>query len=286
MAINFKLVISLLIILPFTFAALNGKCSGRSGICISTTSCSKYKGTSFSGYCPNDSNDIRCCDSIGCTASGKSGKCMFESQCTGTTYSGLCPGGNDFKCCVEGPGETGGSTGDSTSKSVTQLVTSLLKYEEGTHRNGICYAYKDSLGYPTIGYGKLCEHVVVSSDAQAKPYCDKLGTCSAQKAEKWLQDEISSKTSCVLTNSNIKAAYNKASNYRKAIIISMAYQLGCAGLAGFKQTLSYMANGNWASAATAMVDSNWYRQTPNRANRHAHVIRNNNCGNFCGDYGW
>ena len=174
-----------------------------------------------------------------------------------------------------------------SAKTVKELATSLLKFEEGTHKNGVCYPYKDSLGYPTIGYGKLCSSNKVSNDVEARNACKSyVSVCTAEKAKQWLSDEINSKTSCVQTNSVIKPAYNKASNYRKAILISMAYQLGCNGLAGFKKTLSYMANSQWDKAATEMLDSAWNRQTPNRAKRHAHVIRNNNCGNFCSNYGW
>ena len=100
MHFNSKLILTLLAIISTTFAATNGQCSGRSGICISTSSCSQSGGTSYSGKCPNDPNDIKCCDNIPCTADGKSGKCVFTSECDGETYSGKCPGGNDFKCCV------------------------------------------------------------------------------------------------------------------------------------------------------------------------------------------
>ena len=47
-----------------------------------------------------------------------------------------------------------------------------------------------------------------------------------------------------------------------------------------------MDDGDWANAATEMLDSQWARQTKNRANRHSYVIRNDKCGDFCKDYGW
>ena len=100
MHFNSKLFLTLLATISTIFAATNDKCSGRSGICISTSTCSNYGGTSYTGKCPNDPNDVRCCDNIPCTADGKSGNCVFTSQCDGETYSGKCPGGNDFKCCV------------------------------------------------------------------------------------------------------------------------------------------------------------------------------------------
>ena len=65
----------------------------------------------------------------------------------------------------------------------------------------------------------------------------------------------------------------------------MAFQLGCNGLAGFKQTLGYMANGKWETASKEMVNSLWAKQTRNRANRQSYVIKNNSCGGFCKNYG-
>ena len=111
---SLKLILILLITLPTFFAAVNGGCSGRSGICIKTSTCSNFGGQSFSGKCPSDPNDVKCCDNIPCTANdGRSGSCVFTSQCNGETFSGKCPGGSDFKCCVSG-GKTSTSTTDST----------------------------------------------------------------------------------------------------------------------------------------------------------------------------
>ena len=175
----------------------------------------------------------------------------------------------------------------STSQTVNSLVTSLLMYEEGTNPKGVCVPYIDSEGYPTIGYGQLCSSTKVSTQAQCNSACSKYSeNCSGKKAKQWLSNEISEKTSCVSTNANIKGAYNKASNYRKAILISMAYQLGCGGLAGFTNTLSLMAKGDWSAASLEMLNSKWARQTPNRAKRHSVVIKTNGCGDFCKDYGW
>ena len=99
-----KLYLTLLItvIIPSIFAAINGSCTGRNGICISTDNCSKYNGQSFTGKCPSDPNGIKCCDNIPCKADdGRTGKCVFTNQCYGEAISGKCPGGSNFKCCVE-----------------------------------------------------------------------------------------------------------------------------------------------------------------------------------------
>lgn len=67
----------------------------------------------------------------------------------------------------------------------------------------------------------------------------------------------------------------------------MAYQMGCQKLSTFVKTLDYMAKEDWDNAATEMLDSNWARQTENRANRHSYVTRYDNCGDdFCKLYGW
>jgi hypothetical protein len=104
MSFNFKLILALLVTIPAIFAAVNGECNGRTGICINTDKCSSYGGQTFSGKCPSDPNDVKCCDNIPCTANdGRKGSCLFTSQCNGEIFSGKCPGGSDFKCCVNTP---------------------------------------------------------------------------------------------------------------------------------------------------------------------------------------
>jgi len=206
----------------------------------------------------------------------------------GVTYYGKDPFSASWAVTSKGYTQFSGITPKQNNASVKSLVTSLLVFEEGTNPKGVCVPYIDSLGYPTIGYGQLCKNSKVNTLAQANSACASYTkNCTAAKAKQWLSNEIDSKTSCINNYAVIKNAYNKASNKRKAIIISMAYQMGCAGLAQFTTTLGHMANGNWNSASTSMLDSLWARQTPNRAKRHSYVIKNNNCGSdFCSNYGW
>ena len=110
-----KFIIILLAVISTTFAATNGKCSGRTGICIDSSKCSSAGGTTYSGKCPSDPNSIKCCDNIPCKANdGRSGKCVFSDQCSGDSVSGKCPGGTNFKCCLGGSGG-GGDGGDGQS---------------------------------------------------------------------------------------------------------------------------------------------------------------------------
>jgi len=101
MRFNSRLVLSLLAVVPSALAAVNGACSNNvKGICISTGTCGNYHGTTSTGNCPSDPNDVKCCSNIPCSADGMTGSCMFTNECDGTTYSGLCPGGSNFKCCI------------------------------------------------------------------------------------------------------------------------------------------------------------------------------------------
>ena len=131
---NLIIILSLLVIIPTTFADVNGKCTGRNGICITISNCRNFGGISYSGKCPNDPNDVKCCDDIPCaTDDGRKGSCVFSEQCNGEKITGKCPGGNNFICCIgkdtsfNGPCNGGGGACinvDNTSCD-TQTVTGL-----------------------------------------------------------------------------------------------------------------------------------------------------------------
>ena len=59
----------------------------------------------------------------------------------------------------------------------------------------------------------------------------------------------------------------------KLVIVNMSYQMGLSGVLRFKRALAAMEIKNWDLAATEMLDSLWARQTPNRANELADLIR-------------
>ena len=60
---------------------------------------------------------------------------------------------------------------------------------------------------------------------------------------------------------------------RQAALVSMAFQMGLSGLLSFKRTLATMASGDWEKASREMLNSKWARQTPERAQRTAYIIR-------------
>ena len=149
-----KFILILLLAISTTFASVNGPCSGVDGICIDTSKCSSYSGTSVSGKCPSDPSNIKCCDSISCSANGKTGKCAFASQCDGETVSGKCPGGSDFKCCLgkvkEGGGPSGDTSGDSSSSGGGKPSWYVNQNE---HTKTICKIGGENKSVATSGCG-------------------------------------------------------------------------------------------------------------------------------------
>lgn len=67
--------------------------------------------------------------------------------------------------------------------------------------------------------------------------------------------------------------FTALSEARQAVLISMGFQMGLAGLYGFKNTLKFIAAGNYEQAAQNMLASKWARQTAPRAKRAAQMMR-------------
>ena len=59
----------------------------------------------------------------------------------------------------------------------------------------------------------------------------------------------------------------------KLVLMDMAYQMGITGLFKFKNMLSAIKEGDYSRAADELLDSNYARQTQNRANRNADLLR-------------
>ena len=57
------------------------------------------------------------------------------------------------------------------------------------------------------------------------------------------------------------------------VVYEMCYQLGLGGFSKFKKTIALLRLGNYEECASEMLDSKWYRQTPNRAQRLSDIIK-------------
>ena len=149
-------------------------------------------------------------------------------------------------------------------------ITKLLQYEEGFREK----PYLCSEGYPTVGTGIR----IGPKGADLKNY---EFTVPKEVDAVWLQCKLNECMRGMLSNERISRAMNVLDEARTAVLVSMAYQMGVAGLAQFKDTLSLVEHKHFEDAAVAMLQSKWATQTPNRAKRHAEQMRS---GLWCSEY--
>lgn len=68
--------------------------------------------------------------------------------------------------------------------------------------------------------------------------------------------------------------FNRLSEVRKQVLLSMAYQMGTGGLLGFRHMLAALAVGDFGKAAKEMLNSKWARHdSPARAKRLSEMMR-------------
>lgn len=118
--------------------------------------------------------------------------------------------------------------------------------------------YKDSVGKPTVGYGFL---VAALSPDEPKLNGGKAEPMSKEVADKILNLKVSKLKKRVFQC--LPWLESKPQNVQDTLI-EMAYQLGLAGLMGFRHTLGCIEAGNYAQAARNLRASLLYRQTPKR----------------------
>lgn len=144
---------------------------------------------------------------------------------------------------------------------MSQIIP-LLNFEEGFRAR----PYIDTEGYPTVGVGFL----IGPKGSAVSNYTFSL---SKNVSDVWLQEIVDARLKDMQSNPSIAAALKQCNPARTDVLQSMAYQMGVNGLAAFKNTLAMVAAGNFAGAAAGMLSSKWATQTPNRAQRHAEVMR-------------
>lgn len=129
---------------------------------------------------------------------------------------------------------------------LTNIKEQLIR-DEGD----IPYAYRDSLGYWTIGVGFLIDK-------------EKGGRLPDAVRDFWLEYEINDKERQLRARLPIFEDLNKA---RQDALINMSFNLGVNGLLGFKNTLSLLSAGKYKEAAKEMLNSKWADQVGDRAKR-------------------
>jgi len=141
----------------------------------------------------------------------------------------------------------------SSKVSWINKATDQIKQDEGL----VLHVYDDSLGYCTIGYGRLVDR-------------RKGGGISEDEALYLLKNDVDARLNVL---ENAIDFFARLDDARKGVLLNMSFQLGIAGLLKFKSTLAYIEMGEFENASVNMMKSLWAKQTPNRASRLAEQMR-------------
>ena len=125
--------------------------------------------------------------------------------------------------------------------------------------------YLDHLGYPTFGIG----HLVTDTDPE---YGANVGTKvdEARCIEAFNQDVETVIADCLI----LYPDFDDLPEEVQQIVANMMFNMGRPRLSKFKGMKRGVDAKDWNVAADEMVDSAWYRQVTNRANRLVERMRN------------
>ena len=129
-----------------------------------------------------------------------------------------------------------------------------LEVDEGVKHE----IYNDHLGYPTFGIG----HLDRDSDPE---HGQEIGTTISEDRviEAFNEDVKTVLNDCTILYDD----FNDLPEEAQLIIANMMFNLGRPRLSKFKGMKKGVDTRDWNKAADEMIDSAWYRQVPNRAER-------------------
>ena len=67
--------------------------------------------------------------------------------------------------------------------------------------------------------------------------------------------------------------FDRLSDDRKIVLVSMVFQMGKKGVSKFRNMIKAIEMQSFDIAAAEMLDSNWAKQTPNRAKRLSDMMK-------------
>lgn len=129
-----------------------------------------------------------------------------------------------------------------------------IAYDEGIEHK----IYLDHLGLPTFGIG----HLIRESDPE---HGSEVGTLVSEDR---VNEAFESDIQTVLSDCNkLYSDFENLPEEAQLIIANMMFNLGYPRLSKFKGMKRGVDARDWNAAADEMVDSRWYRQVTNRAER-------------------
>ncbi len=137
----------------------------------------------------------------------------------------------------------------------------ILVFEEGYRDR----PYLCSEGYVTIGFGTKLHNEKGHDPEQFSLVVNR------DIAKAMLLNDVS-KMELALSHTSVGHIFDKLDNDRRAVILSMTYQMGVNGVLNFRKMWKALEAGNWEEAGVQALDSRWARQTASRASRHAAIL--------------
>lgn len=131
-----------------------------------------------------------------------------------------------------------------------------LQTKLGYFKENRFFKYKCSMGVWTIGYG----HAIKASENFDFGITE-------EQADAMLLEDIK------VAQSYARQVHVDSHDEVNDVLTEMIFQLGYSGTKKFKKFLAALQVGDYNEAANQIIDSNWYRQTPNRVKQHAETLR-------------
>ena len=135
---------------------------------------------------------------------------------------------------------------------------------------GVKYeVYLDHLGHPTFGIG----HLITDDD----PECG--AAIGIKVSDDRVKEAFSSDIETVLSDcERLYEDFGDLPEVAQLIIANMMFNMGYTRLSKFRGMKRGVDARDWTAAAAEMVDSRWYKQVTNRANRLVERMKNVNWG--------
>ena len=129
-----------------------------------------------------------------------------------------------------------------------------LEIDEGIKHD----IYLDHLGYPTFGIG----HLITSDDPESG---QEVGTAvSDERVRQAFEADV---VSVIEDCNKLYNDFDELPEEVQQIIANMMFNMGRTRLSKFRGMKRGVDARDWNTAADEMVDSRWYRQVTNRADR-------------------
>lgn len=130
-----------------------------------------------------------------------------------------------------------------------------LKFDEGVRNK----AYKDSLGYWTIGVG----HFIGTEKPKAM-------TISDTEIDRLLRDDLNHVLQAM--NNIFNTTWHKWSEPRQVAVANMIFNLGETRFKQFRNTIKFIKAGDWVNASKNASKSLWAKQVGKRSERICYML--------------